>query len=347
MSAGDIAEEIIARGTAFEPAAGRDSIPPNASDPAIAAAVDKAVHGPLGVPESDILLDHLSRAVELYHQHDYGNAIHAFQDDVNERSGADLFGALGSLFLASHDLDRAKQSFRRLAEIAEDCMYAHDRLASIYFSVEDVDNAEAEARKMLAIDPAGADARRYSVRARALRLQAEHAELQPYHEEIPSGDGVDLSEYENDRHQRVADEALHYNRAGLAKYREGDFESATTDFQHAISVEPRWWSPHNNLGLAYLQLGRFEDAIAAYQQAKAFSPKPLGVRFRHNLGYCLCQIHRWDEAIAEFEEILRMDPTWNQARPCLYKALKAVHRDRDAEQVYLDDKKYKAMGYDD
>ena len=57
------------------------------------------------------------------------------------------------------------------------------------------------------------------------------------------------------------------------------------------------------------------------------------------------QIGRWNEAIAEFEELLKMDPTWNLARPCLYNALKAVGRNAEAQKVYEDDQKYKAMGY--
>lgn len=337
MSAREVIEEIASRGTtaAIQPS----SLPQDTVDPVIITAVANAPHFPSQAAESEAVLLPLSRAVQFFKQNDYRSAIVAMQDVIKQdQSSSDLFSALGNLFLKSQNLERAKQSYRRAVELAQNCAYAHGQLSSIYYQLEDTVNAEAEGRKMLALNPQSMEARKYLTRAHASRLQAEH-------EEIPSGDDVDSSEYENDKHERVPNEALHYNRAGIAKYQQGDAEGAIKEYRQAISAGPGWWAPYFNLGLAHSHLGRFGEAVTYYQQAKALSPERLNVR--QNLGYCLCKLSQWNEAIAEFKEILEIEPTWNMARPCLYHALKAVHRDREAEQVYLDEQKYKTMGHED
>ena len=86
-----------------------------------------------------------------------------------------------------------------------------------------------------------------------------------------------------------------------------------------------------------------QEAIAAYQRAKALAPKRLEIC--QNLGHALCKTGQWNEAIAEFEELLKIDPTWNMARPCLYQALLATGRNVEAQKVYEDEQKYKPMGH--
>jgi Tfp pilus assembly protein PilF len=73
----------------------------------------------------------------------------------------------------------------------------------------------------------------------------------------------------------------------------------------------------------------------AYRQAKALAPRNLAVR--QNYGHFLCEEgHAYNDAITEFSEILKMDPDWNMARPCLYIALFNMNRRNEAAHVLAD-----------
>ncbi len=337
VPAADIATNISSRGITFIPGTG--VVPLNAFTPPISGTVGRTPNPRSETAESDTFLLNLLQAMESSKQNDYGKAIHAMQAVIKEnRTSVDVFSALGSVYLRSRDLANATNAYRQAAQLVDSCVYAHRQLASIYYSLEDVEKAQAEAQKMLALDPSSAEARKYTTRAHALKIDAEH-------QDTPSGDDVDSSEYETDTHERVSNEALQYNRAGIAKYQQGNATGAIQDYQQAIKAEPRWWGPRYNLGLAYSHSGKLQEAVEAYRGAKSLSPDHLIIR--QNLGYCLCKLGRWNEAVAEFEELLKIDPTWNMARPCLYQSLKALHRDREAEQVLSDEKQYKEQGYDD
>jgi tetratricopeptide (TPR) repeat protein len=333
----DIARSIDLRGVSFVP--GAQATAENAFTLPIAAALARSARAAPENVESDVVLGNLLHTMESSKQNEYSKAIHAMQDVTREnQTSADFFAALASLYVRSRDLTNAARSYRQAAQLADNCIYIHRQLASTYSSLEDVENAEAEVRKMVALDPQSAETRKYVARAHALRMDA-------LHEERPSGDGVDSSEYETDNHEPVSDRALHYNRTAIAEESQGNIEAAIQDYQRAIEAEPRWWGPRFNLGQTYRRLGRLQNAVEAYQGAKSLSPEHLNVR--QNLGYCLCKLGRWNEAVTEFKEILEIDPTWNIARPCLYDALRALHRDAEAQQVLADDQKYKEQGYED
>jgi len=63
---------------------------------------------------------------------------------------------------------------------------------------------------------------------------------------------------------------------------------------------------YNSLGTAYGQLGKYDEAIAAFQDAIRLYP---GLAKAHyNLGYAMLQKGRGDEAVPHFEAALRADP---------------------------------------
>ena len=63
--------------------------------------------------------------------------------------------------------------------------------------------------------------------------------------------------------------------------------------------------PHNGLGDVYRDLGRHEEAIAAYQQAIALDAK---FAYPHNgLGNVYRKLGRSDEAIAAYQQAIALD----------------------------------------
>jgi superkiller protein 3 len=52
----------------------------------------------------------------------------------------------------------------------------------------------------------------------------------------------------------------------------GDLNKAINAYRDAIAIEPDWAVPHQRLGTLYLEMGRYDEAAAAYRQARL---KPL------------------------------------------------------------------------
>ena len=87
-----------------------------------------------------------------------------------------------------------------------------------------------------------------------------------------------------------------------------------------------------------------DEAIAAYRQAKNLAPDDL--RIRQNLGGAYCSSGRYEEAVAEFQELLAIDPDWNMARLCLYRSLSRLGRAEEAAAVKAEYDKREPGGSD-
>jgi arylsulfatase A-like enzyme len=66
------------------------------------------------------------------------------------------------------------------------------------------------------------------------------------------------------------------------------------------------------LGLAYVQLDRFEEALASLDVAVRMAPDLPSARY--NRGFALVELGRRDEAIDEFRRVLQLDPEHGLAR---------------------------------
>ena len=98
-------------------------------------------------------------------------------------------------------------------------------------------------------------------------------------------------------------------------YDDNQYAAAVTKLEKAIALDPAFARAHDNLGLCYEALGRFDDAQKSYETAirlngeqKARSPWPP-----LNLGMLLTRLDRNDEAEARFREALRTDPAFAAA----------------------------------
>ena len=103
----------------------------------------------------------------------------------------------------------------------------------------------------------------------------------------------------------------YYYNLGAVKYSAGKYEEAIAALQQAIDRDPNFAYPHNGLGEVYRVQGQYEQAIAAYHQAIALDPNyayphiGLGVVYYHQGQY--------EEAIAAYHRAIALDP--NDAAP--------------------------------
>ena len=112
------------------------------------------------------------------------------------------------------------------------------------------------------------------------------------------------------------------------------FSAAIAHARQAIALDPGFMKAYDNLGLCYEALGKYDDAIQAYQDAvrldhasRAPSPWPA-----LNLGALLVKLSRLEDAEKYLKESLQDDPQFPQAHYQLGALLARQHKDAEAVQ---------------
>lgn len=270
-----------------------------------------------GVPQT------LVAASQAYNAKDYAAARHALEPLAQQTKSADLYAALGNVFFLSHDLPAAKSAFESATELDPSFIYAHVRLAGIYYTLQNPDQTSAEAKKALKLQPDSTEARRYLSLSLSMKLQGGSA--------ASASNGVEDLEDLHDT-EGIPQEAKDLNNQAIQLEDQGDYKGAEAAWNNAIKVYPKAAVFFYNRANMYVKWGGHNVlALNDFRQAKALAPRNLAIR--QNYGHFLCEGHSYNDAIVEFQEILKMDADWNMARPCLYIALYNVGRKNEAAHI--------------
>lgn len=97
-----------------------------------------------------------------------------------------------------------------------------------------------------------------------------------------------------------------WNDLGLLYAFKQDYSRAIALFEKAIEAEPLYTDAHLNLGVAYLEMGRLDQAEQEFKRATNLSP--LNVHARNRLGLLYIREGRRLEAEAEFQASLAVAP---------------------------------------
>jgi protein O-mannosyl-transferase len=93
---------------------------------------------------------------------------------------------------------------------------------------------------------------------------------------------------------------------GVELYNQRDKQNAVFCFRRAFIADPDDIQAGYNLANTYLEMGRVDEAVAAYQELIRIHPDYF--RARHNLGYALKQKGDLEGARAAFEGALKISP---------------------------------------
>src|SRR5579872_875852 len=269
----------------------------------------------------------LTAAAQAFSAKDYASARHALESLTAQ--DANLYAAIGNLYFATRDFASAKTAFARSAELDPSFAYAHVRLAQIYYRLEQGSQVADEAKKALRLQPANADAHKYLALSSTMQMQDSGG---------AAAGGANVEDL-SDLSAGSSTEAKNLNNQALALAQQNEWAKAEAAYKRAIELDPNVAMYYYNLGNLYTKWRHPQQALAALNKAKALAPRNMAVR--QNLGYCMCQFNLFSDAVTEFREMLDMDPHWNMARPCLIKALDALGRKTEADQVEMDYKLYK------
>src|SRR5206468_4490777 len=93
---------------------------------------------------------------------------------------------------------------------------------------------------------------------------------------------------------------------GIKLCTEPYWKKAIRAYQRAIRLKPDYAEAHNDLGVAYGELGRWHEALEACQQATRLQPNDA--RAHYNLGAAYGNLGRIQEAVAACEQAIRLQP---------------------------------------
>ncbi len=110
-----------------------------------------------------------------------------------------------------------------------------------------------------------------------------------------------------------------WNNRGTALGNLGRYEEAIASYDEALKIKPDNDEAWNNRGIALFNLGRLEEAIASYDEALKF--KPDDHEAWDNRGMALLKLGRYDEAILSCDKCLKIKSDHANAyynKACVY-----------------------------
>jgi len=102
--------------------------------------------------------------------------------------------------------------------------------------------------------------------------------------------------------------ALYHNAAGAVMLNIGRSADAQVEFLKAVELDPTYSDAFHNLGSAYAEQGKWEEAIVAYRKALSQPIYRSPESTYNNLGYAYWALDRRRDAEDAFRSALQLDP---------------------------------------
>lgn len=101
---------------------------------------------------------------------------------------------------------------------------------------------------------------------------------------------------------------LYRNAVGAVLLNVGRFPDAQVEFQKAVELDPTYADAFHNLGSAYAEQGKWDEAIGAYKKALAQTIYASPENTYNNLGYAYWALDRRKDAEDAFRAALQLEP---------------------------------------
>lgn len=189
--------------------------------------------------------------------------LHLMPDATAE---ADAHQYLGLLAVMGSDLDVARGHFERALEIDPDFAAAHHYLGVVAEREGDLESAEESFRKAVSRDPEYPNPR-----VRLGYLAFDRKEYESARRHFETALEIDDEEY-----------MAHLGLGELARWRK-DYQEQLEHCLAAAALAPDDGNVQNQLGTAHDALGRWPEAVAAYERALRIDP--LNRQAANNLGF--------------------------------------------------------------
>ena len=122
------------------------------------------------------------------------------------------------------------------------------------------------------------------------------------------------------------------NNQGNEAYEQEDYEAAQSSYQEAIEKSPELPEPHYNSGNVRYRQGQSEEAQESYDRALLEAGEDLSRDILFNQGNIQLQADEIEEAIGSYKEVLRLDPSDQDAKHNLEVALSRLPQVEQQQQ---------------
>lgn len=113
----------------------------------------------------------------------------------------------------------------------------------------------------------------------------------------------------SDTVRKMPNSSCAHNNLGIAYTEMGRFDEAIQQYLTALVLQPEYANAHNNLGLAYHKKGLFDKAMQAYQLSLGLAPNDPDTHY--NLGIIYVDQGRFNEAIMHFRAAIELKPNYS------------------------------------
>nr|MDO8110604.1 tetratricopeptide repeat protein [Candidatus Sigynarchaeota archaeon] len=153
-------------------------------------------------------------------------------------------------------------------------------------------------------------------------LQPE--EFQGYIEYLRLTDFNKYLEFTGKDPDQVVHEAREYYENGIRATDENNFEDAMEWYSKAIETFPLFYEAIDNKAFVLMDLGRWQEAIAVFEQSLGVNENNLAAIF--SIGECQFKLEQFDKALVQFQAALEIDPYDQLSREWLEKTRACLHK---------------------
>lgn len=235
----------------------------------------------------------------------------------------DILYYLAEALNLSGDAAGAADCYTQIIEYQEDDADAYMLRGLAYQSVGDNEEAEADLKTALEMDTK--NYKLYLALYEVLMAQDEEEEAEEILEEaleLGGKTGEDYSnrgiiymyqeDYENAAEAfNIALEKEYYNAyLGLAESleRQGDYEDAATQYENYLETDTTNATAYNQYGLCLMELGRYEEAAAAFETGLALNDRLVDKELMFNEAIVYEYLSDWDTAYEKMAAFVEKYP---------------------------------------
>ena len=219
----------------------------------------------------------------------------------------DLHFRLGRLLERTGENEEAAASYCKAAELNPEYIEAHRALGFL--------------RLRTGAAPAAAEA---FGTVHALAIAAVDAPYRKGIHALTDGDAAVAEQAMREAFLRHPDLFEYHYRNGLRSLKAGDFEDSCNHLASAAELGYHYTDLYNYLGVAYAELERTEEAIAAFKRSIEGNPEYLAARLNLGFTYAGAGLHR--EAVEVLTRALELQPSLQPAKAKL-EELRANRKD--------------------
>ena len=129
-------------------------------------------------------------------------------------------------------------------------------------------------------------------------------------------------------------------RSGNKQYRKQNYEKAELDYRRGIDKNKEGYEAHYNLGDALFKQDKYPEAQQEFETAAKLLDKKTDkkryAKAMHNLGNCAFAQQQYGQAVGAYQESLRANPSDNDTRYNLVKAMQLLQQQQQQQQQNQD-----------